>query len=131
MKMNKTLAYGMAALESLAELGGDGQWIRVQDLARRGNLPPAYLNKILQALVEHGMVESSRGRGYRLIKTLDQISVWEMMESFTFNGAPEKKKPDFSPKLCATLKSQVSDWLEGLTMEDIVESAKTRSEQSK
>lgn len=122
MKMNRTLAYGMASLKRLEELGKERSWVQVVDLARAERLPPAYLNKVLQALVHNGMIKSARGRGYRLARPLSKINVWEIMEAFTMNGAPQKRRPDISLKLYATLKSQVSTWLEGLTLEDIVRS---------
>ncbi|MFH2204599.1 MAG: Rrf2 family transcriptional regulator [Elusimicrobiota bacterium] len=128
MKMNRTLAYGMAALESLSQMGRGRDWVRVKELARAENLPVAYLNKVLKALEKAGMVESARGRGFRLARPLDRINVWEMMEAFTFNGAPVKPGPDASQMLYTTLRKQVSTWLEGLTLEDIVQSVKKKQE---
>jgi Rrf2 family protein len=123
MKMNKTLAYGLACLHYLGENNG-GQWNQVTDISRFQGLPAAYCNKVLQALVHAGFVESQKGRGYRLRKDLDDISVWQLMEAFTFNGAPQAEKKELSIKLYETLREEVNHWLVGLTVQDIIEMMK-------
>ncbi|OGR44033.1 MAG: hypothetical protein A2X28_04760 [Elusimicrobia bacterium GWA2_56_46] len=120
MKMNKTLAYGLACLHYLGRNNG-GQWNQVADISRFQGLPAPYCNKVLQALVHAGFVESQKGRGYRLRKDLDNISVWELMEAFTFNGAPGTEKKELSIKLYETLRDEVNHWLVGLTVQDIIE----------
>lgn len=122
MKMNRTLAYGLACLHYLGQNNG-GRWNQVADISRYQGLPAPYCNKVLQALVHAGFVESQKGRGYRLVKELDDISVWELMESFTFNGAPEAKR-QIPGKLYKKLIEQVNHWLVGLTVQDIVEMMK-------
>jgi len=122
MKMNRTLAYGLACLHYLGE--HDGEWSQVADIARFQELPPAYCNKVLQALVHAGFVESQKGKGWRLRKDLDEINVWELMEAFTFNHAPEIGKKALSIKLYETLRGEVNHWLVGLTVRDIIEMRK-------
>ncbi|OGS07030.1 MAG: hypothetical protein A2270_06300 [Elusimicrobia bacterium RIFOXYA12_FULL_51_18] len=123
MKMNRTLAYGLACLHYLGQNNG-GAWNQVADISRFQGLPAPYCNKVLQALVHAGFVESQKGKGYRLRKDLDNISVWELMESFTFNGAPKTGKKELSIKLYETLREEVNHWLVGLTVQDIVEMMK-------
>jgi Rrf2 family protein len=123
MKMNKTLAYGLACLHYLGENNG-GRWNQVGDISKMQALPNAYCNKVLQALVHAGFVESQKGKGYRLRKDLDDISVWDLMESFTFNGAPKAEKKELSIKLYETLRAEVNHWLVGLSVRDIVEMMK-------
>ena len=120
MKMNRTLAYGLACLSYLGDNCG-GAWSQVAAISRGQNLPPAYCNKVLQALVHAGFVESQKGKGYRLRKDLDKISVWELMEAFTFNGAPGTEKKELSIKLYETLRDEVNHWLVGLTVQDIID----------
>jgi len=120
IKMNRTLAYGLACLHYLGE-HNSGEWTEVRDISRFQGLPLAYCNKVMQALVHVGFVESLKGKGYRLIKDLDEISVWQLMEAFTFNGAPESDKKELSIKLYKTLKEEVDHWLVGLTVRDIIE----------
>lgn len=123
MKMNKTLAYGLACLHYMGE-NESRNWMQVSEIAKFQNLPGPYCNKVLQSLVHAGLVESQKGRGYRLRKSLDNISVWELMESFTFNGAPRTDKKELSIKLYETLRDEVNHWLVGLTVQDIVEMMK-------
>jgi Rrf2 family protein len=123
MKMNRTLAYGLACLHYLGQNNG-GSWNQVADISRFQGLPAPYCNKVLQALVHAGFVESQKGKGYRLRKDLDDISVWQLMEAFTFNGAPDPGKKEISIKLYETLRDEVNHWLVGLTVQDIVEMMK-------
>jgi len=132
MKLNRTLAYGLACLHYLGE-HNHGEWIEIKDISKFQGLPSAYCNKVMQVLVHMGFVESQKGRGYRLLKDLDDISVWQLMEAFTFNGAPDSSKKELSIKLYCTLKEQVNKWLIGLTVRDIIEMMKEqeRSEKEK
>lgn len=123
MKMNRTLAYGLACLHYLGQNNG-GSWNQVGQIAKFQDLPPAYCNKVLQALVHAGYVESQKGKGYRLNKDLDDISVWGLMESFTFNGAPKADRKQISIKLYETLREEVNHWLVGLSVQDIIEMMK-------
>ncbi|MBU2575417.1 MAG: Rrf2 family transcriptional regulator [Elusimicrobia bacterium] len=123
MKMNKTLAYGLACLHYLGN-NESRDWLRVSEISRFQNLPPAYCNKVLQALVRAGLVDSQKGKGYRLRKKLDDINVWELMEALTFNHAPEAGKKELTIKLYETLREEVNHWLVGLTVKDIVEMMK-------
>lgn len=123
MKMNRTLAYGLACLQYLGHNNG-GQWNQVADIARSQGLPAPYCNKVLQALVHAGFVESQKGRGYRLQRELDSISVWALMEAFTFNGAPAPEREEIPGKLYKKLREQVNHWLVGLTVQDIMDMMK-------
>ncbi|MFA6434359.1 MAG: Rrf2 family transcriptional regulator [Elusimicrobiales bacterium] len=125
MKMNKTLAYGLVCLQHLGE-NEARDWLQVGEISKQRALPAAYCNKVLQALVHAGFVESQKGKGYRLRKKLDDISVWELMESLTFNGAPDMDKKDLPIKLYQTLREEVNHWLVGLSVQDIIEMMKER-----
>ena len=121
--MNKTLAYGLACLHYLGQNNG-GSWNQVADISRFQGLPAPYCNKVLQALVHAGFVESQKGKGYRLLKELDNISVWQLMEALTFNSAPDIGGKGLPIKLYETLRDEVNHWLVGLTVQDIVEMMK-------
>ncbi len=123
MKMNRTLAYGLACLHYLGQNNG-GQWNQVADISRFQGLPAPYCNKVLQALVHAGFVESQKGKGYRLRKELDDISVWALMEAFTFNGAPPAEREEMPGRLYKKLREEVNNWLVGLTVQDIIEMMK-------
>lgn len=120
MRMNRTLAYGLACLHYLGQHNG-GCWNQVADIARFQGLPTPYCNKVLQALVHAGFVESQKGKGYRLRKGLDDISVWALMEAFTFNGAPAPEREEIPGRLYKKLREEVNHWLVGLTVQDVVD----------
>jgi len=128
MRMNRTLAYGLACLQYLGQSGG-GNWNQVADIARFQGLPAPYCNKVLQALVHAGFVESQKGKGYRLRKDLDNISVWGLMEAFTFNGAPAPEREEIPGRLYEKLREEVNNWLVGLTVQDIIEMMKEEDRQ--
>lgn len=128
MRMNRTLAYGLACLQYLGQNNG-GAWNQVVDIARFQGLPAPYCNKVLQALVHAGFVESQKGKGCRLRKDLDNISVWALMEAFTFNGAPAPEREEIPGRLYKKLREEVNNWLVGLTVQDIIEMMKEEDRQ--
>lgn len=71
------------ALRALAILPEDGSLRLAQDLARELNLPGPYLAKILQNLVQAGVLISVRGPkgGYRLVKHASGITVGDVVEA--------------------------------------------------
>ena len=105
-----------------------GQWNLVEKISEFQGLSTGYCVKVLRALIRAGFVES-RGRGYRLRKGLDDISAWDLMESFIsdFNGAPEIRKNRLSLNLHRTLFEAANHWLVGLTVQDIVEMTKNEN----
>ena len=129
MRMNKTLAYGLACLHYLGNQRLK-KWNEVSDISSSQNLPVPYANKVLQALVRAGFVESQKGKGYRLNKDLDDITVWNLMEAFTFNHAPSSNEETLI-KLYETLKERVNHWLMGLSVQDIIEMMKAEEERKK
>ena len=124
MKLNRTLAYGLVCLYRLGQEGQNRPWVQTGDIALKENLPKAYCNKVMQALVRAGLARSVRGKGFRLARPLEKISVWDVMEAFTFNSAPKLKKPELSFILYESLRDQVNRWLVGLTLEDVVQMAR-------
>jgi Rrf2 family protein len=121
MKLNRTLAYGLACLKHLSLHRGEG-WLETRHIAKAQGLPASYCNKVLQSLVHAGLVHSSRGRGFKIAKDLKDISVWRVMEAFTFNGAPEAGT-SVPAALYESLRARVNRMLAGLTLDEIVDSA--------
>lgn len=124
MKTNKALAYGLACLYYLGE-NSAAQWNRVEKISEFQGLSTDYCIKVLRALIRAGFVESC-GRGYRLRKDLDDISAWDLMESFisNFTGATEIRENRLSLNLHRTLSEAANHWLVGLTVQDIIEMTK-------
>jgi Rrf2 family protein len=71
------------ALHSLLTLGwlGDGGPLPAARLAAGNDLPPAYLNKQLQALVRAGLLVSAPGPrgGFRLARPLSEITLMDVV----------------------------------------------------
>ena len=69
------------ALRALAALPEDGTYSLAKDLASRLELPGPYLAKILQGLVQAGILESVRGPkgGFRLTRASHRITVGEVV----------------------------------------------------
>ena len=123
MKLNRTLAYGLSCLHYLAERT-DRDWVDAREIAEHQSMPVAYCNKVLQSLTHAGLVTSVRGKGHRLARAPDKISVWQVMEAFTFNGAPTRPQPELNHRLYRSLKQEVDGWLAAVSLTDIIEKAK-------
>jgi len=82
MKLSKKGEY---ALRSLINLGIAAEvkrsLVQVAELAESEQLPVKFLEQIMQALKEAGLVESARGKfgGYRLAKPARQISIGQVV----------------------------------------------------
>lgn len=71
------------ALQALAALPGDGSFRLAKNLAETLSLPGPYLAKILQNLVQAGLLESVRGPrgGFRLAKPASAITIGAVVEA--------------------------------------------------
>ncbi|HOW28123.1 MAG TPA: Rrf2 family transcriptional regulator [Elusimicrobiota bacterium] len=126
MKFNRTLAYGLACLQYLSD-HSQGGWHETRQICQTQKLPESYCNKVLQSLVHAGFLKSSRGRGFKLKKPLQKINVWEVMEAFTFNGAPPANKKSPSIALYDSMRKHVNHMLIGLTLDEVVESLRNKN----
>jgi Rrf2 family protein len=78
MKLSKKGEYALRSLINLGIAGEVGRpLLRASELAESEQLPIKFLEQILQALKEAGMVESVRGKfgGYRLARPMKQIAI--------------------------------------------------------
>lgn len=71
------------ALQALAAMPNDGTFRLAKSLSEDLRLPGPYLAKILQSLVQSGILESVRGPrgGFRLARSADRITVGEVVEA--------------------------------------------------
>lgn len=69
------------ALRALAFLPADGSYYLAKDLARELELPGPFLAKILQNLVQAGLMESIRGPrgGFRLARPASEIRIGDVL----------------------------------------------------
>ena len=80
MRLSRESRYAILALGELAR-HEDGEIVEARVLARPTGLPPPFLRKILATLVAAGILESYRGRGYRLARPASEITLVQILES--------------------------------------------------
>jgi Rrf2 family protein len=81
--LSTTSEHALRALVHLARLP-DGASSLGRDLARQADIPPNYLSKILWALRNAGIVETTRGQGggYRLARRPVEVFLIDVVEPF-------------------------------------------------
>src|SRR6185295_8199871 len=80
MKFSKKSEYGLRALRELTAQYGK-KLLQRQDIAKRQHIPIEFLEQILLALKNAGLLSSKRGigGGYSLIKSPDQITLGQVI----------------------------------------------------
>src|SRR5512133_3190475 len=80
MRLSTKSRYGLRALFDIAYNAG-AQPAQIQDISRRQDISPRYLEQIFQGLKRCGILKSKRGPqgGYFLTKSPDQITVKEII----------------------------------------------------
>jgi Rrf2 family protein len=80
MRMSEGVEWGLHCCLALAWLEGEGP-VTTAKLAAFYELPPAYLNKCLQALVRAGIMTSTSGArgGFRLARTPEKITLMDVV----------------------------------------------------
>jgi Rrf2 family protein len=82
MRLSTKSRYGLRALFDIAYNSG-GQPAQIQDISRRQQISPRYLEQIFQSLKKNGILTSKRGPqgGYVLAKSPDQITVSDVLRA--------------------------------------------------
>ena len=82
MKLSKTSAQAALAITYLATQKGEGM-IQARQVAKHLCIPTDSVLKILQALTQHGLIESRLGRsgGYRFNQLPDEVSLLQIVEA--------------------------------------------------
>jgi Rrf2 family protein len=82
MRLSTKSRYGLRALFDIAYNCGDKP-AQIQDISRRQQISPRYLEQIFQNLKRAGILKSKRGPqgGYCLAKGADQITVLEILNA--------------------------------------------------
>ncbi|NBO20096.1 MAG: Rrf2 family transcriptional regulator [Proteobacteria bacterium] len=104
MLSSKKIFYAVEAVLYIAYNGGQGP-ISGRDIAARQNLPPRYLEQLMQKLVRGGILRGVRGPhgGYLLARERRRISVGDICEILS----DEKEESDFSTYPATPLGQQV------------------------
>ena len=81
MTMCQSAEYALRAAVWLAAHPDDK--VSTPEIAKRTQVPPGYMSKVLQVLARAGLVESSPGRagGFRLTRAADEISVLDVVNT--------------------------------------------------
>ena len=81
MRLSKKSQYALKALFELA-VRDSGQPVRVSEVAAAQNIPPRFLEVILNELRHAGFVESRRGNegGYLLARGADELNIGEVID---------------------------------------------------
>jgi len=81
MRISKKCQYALRAVFELA-LRDTDQPVKIQDIAGAQNIPPRFLEVILNQLRHGGFVESRRGSegGYMLAREAEELTVGEVIE---------------------------------------------------
>ena len=58
---SKTFGYALTAVTHIAAVGEEGKKVGLQELSERLGMPRPFLGKIMQDLVRHGIIDSSKG----------------------------------------------------------------------
>ncbi len=82
MRLSRTVTYAIQAMLQLAESDSTTP-VPCSRLAAQGGMPERFLLQILRSLVNHGMLQSTRGvdGGYSLVRPPDEISVLDVIEA--------------------------------------------------
>jgi len=81
MHLSKRGEYGLRAMIDLTSWSDTQKYIQLKDIAERENIPVKFLEQIMLALKNAGLVNSRMGihGGYYLARTPDQISLGQII----------------------------------------------------
>lgn len=142
MKLSTRSRYGLRLMFELA-LAYGSRAIQLQDIAQRQELSEKYLSKLIIFLREAKLIGSVRGAhgGYVLKRDPDKITLKEIVSSLegglSIVDCTENSSECGRVKKCPTrdvwcgLNKVVSDYLEGITLADIVEQYRLEHKNSK
>ncbi|GMA59968.1 Rrf2 family transcriptional regulator [Alicyclobacillus fastidiosus] len=123
MKISTKGRYGLMLLVDLAQQGSDSP-ISLKSIAERQGLSEHYLEQLIAPLRNAGFVRSIRGAygGYVLAKNPQDIIVKDII--LTLEGPitiVDEDLDDGLETLWTRLRTAISDVLEGVTLQDLVE----------
>lgn len=133
MKMSTKGQYALEIVVDLALHSGQGRFESLKNIASRRGLSEKYLERIVRALKQQGIVESVRGAygGYCLKKQPDELSVREVLTAVEGELTPvycltRESDCGISCELCPTRDTWgdmwqiITDTVGKITIEDIL-----------
>jgi len=129
--------YALRVLADIAEHQSDG-FLPLKEVADRQEISEKYLESIVRTLVSSGILTGVRGKGggYRLSKAPDQIGVKQVLDLMEGTLAPVACLETGAVKCprmanCRTLElwrglnRTITDYLEGYTVADLMDTAES------
>lgn len=139
MKISTKGRYALRMLLDLAEHQGEG-YVALKDIAERQDISKKYLEQIIPLFNKSDILRTTRGfqGGYRLAKTPDKCTVGEILRLTEGSLSPVaclEHTPIECERCneCATLPvwqglyRVVNEYLDGITLQDILNQQKERS----
>lgn len=136
MKISTRGRYAIRFLLDIGEREENG-FITLKEIAERQDISRKYLEQIVPILNQAGLLKANRGYkgGYRLGRPAQEITVAEVLRategSLVSNPCQEKPSGDCvrmancpSTKLWQGLEKVVNDYLEGITLADLIKDRK-------
>ncbi len=137
LKVSTRVRYGMRALVHIAG-SPPGRVVPVREIARAQRLSAKYLEQIVSALKSGGLIRAVRGTqgGYALARPAKSVRVDEVIR--ILEGSPVVVECVDDPQACrrsgacpmrdvwVKVQKAVDDVLKGITLEDLVESARAK-----
>lgn len=132
MKISTKGRYALCVMLDLAGHYNDGP-VALKDIAARQNISKKYLEQIVSLLNRPDILRTTRGAqgGYMLARTPDKYTVAEILKLSEGSLAPIPNLDDPSEAAAAAdsqllpiwqgLYSVVNDYLEGITLQDIID----------
>jgi Rrf2 family protein len=123
MKVSKKAEYALRALVAMGR-AREGTNFSIQDLARSEGIPLKFLEQILLALKNGGLLRSKRGvgGGYQLVTKPARITLGEVVTIFDgpFDPLPGSESAALG-QVFGGLKEQVTRWFTDTTVSDVIE----------
>ena len=140
MKLSKRGEYGIRALITLASQEGDGV-VQIKEIAAREKIPVKFLEQILLALKNAGLVNSRMGSsgGYHLSRPPEQISLGQVVRILDGPLAPIRCVSQTAYEKCACpdeescglrmvmldVRNAISSILDGTSLADVARGIET------
>jgi Rrf2 family protein len=132
MKLSKKAEYALRALVAMGR-EREGTNFSIQDLASKERIPLKFLEQILLALKNGGLLRSKRGvgGGYQLVTRPERITLGEVVTLFDgpFDPLPGADH-DALGQVFTDLRDQVAKWLTEHTVAQIIEKERSRETMS-
>lgn len=146
MRLSKRGEYGLRAMTMLATPDADGHppVLQIREISEREQIPPKFLEQILLALKNAGLLHSKMGvgGGYHLARPAGEISFGQIVRVLDGPLAPVKCVSQMAYEPCGCpdeetcglrmvmgdVRNAISDLLDGTSLADVIQRVETARE---